>query len=93
MDLPPIKCLALFLSTVLPYLSPETVLLADTLVWSSEQLSWSKLRLVLVAKFGFGVLRVAAKGFRAGWLCVSYVVLLAVLHVLLKGRYIYLYIL
>ena len=71
MDLPPIKCLALFLSTVLPYLSPETVLLSDTLVWTSEQLTWSKLGLRLVAKFGFGVLRFAAKGFRAGWIKVS----------------------
>jgi len=40
----------LFLSPVLAYLGPEIVLLVNTLVWSSEQLTWSKLRLELVEK-------------------------------------------
>ena len=49
-----------------PALGPETVPLDNTLVCSSEQLTWLKLRLGLVAKFGFGVFSGAAKGFRAG---------------------------
>ena len=44
----------------------KSVRLVNTLVWSSGQLTWSKLRLGLVAKFGFGVFSGAAKGFRAG---------------------------
>jgi hypothetical protein len=33
-------------------------------VWTSEKLTWPNLRLGLVAKFGFGLLSGAAKGFR-----------------------------
>jgi hypothetical protein len=40
-------------------------------VWSSGQFTWSKLRLGLVAKFGFGEYSGAAKGFCAGSVCYS----------------------
>ena len=43
--------LPLFLSPVLSYLGPDSVLLVNTVVWSSEKLPWSKLRLGLFAKF------------------------------------------
>jgi len=43
-------------------LGPEIFLLEDTLVWSSEQLTWSKLRLGLVEKFGFGDSQARPKG-------------------------------
>jgi len=49
-----------------------------------------KLRLGLVAKFGFGLFSSAAKGFLAG--CVSEVVLLLILLVFFKDMYIYLFI-
>ena len=46
--------LPLFLSPVLPYPGPETGLVEDTLVWSTEQFTWSKLGWGLVAKLCFG---------------------------------------
>jgi len=65
MDLRRVNIFLLILPPVLVHLGPETVFLVDTLVWSSEQLTWSKLRLGRVAKFGFGVFSGVAKGFRA----------------------------
>ena len=53
MDLRLVNQFNLFLSPVLPYPGPETGLVEDTLVWSSEQFTWSKLCLGLVAKFCF----------------------------------------
>jgi len=43
--------LSLFLSPVLPSPWPETGLVEDILVWSSEDITWSKLRVGMVAKF------------------------------------------
>jgi hypothetical protein len=69
MDLRHVSQFTLFLSPVLPYLGPEIGLVEDTLVWSSEQFTWSKLLLGLVAKFCFGEYSGAVKGFRAGSVC------------------------
>jgi hypothetical protein len=40
MDLRRVNQFTPFLSPVLPYLWPETYLLENTLVWTSEQLTW-----------------------------------------------------
>jgi hypothetical protein len=46
--------LHIFLTLVLPYLGPESGLVEDIFVWSSEEMTWSKLLLGLLAKFSFG---------------------------------------
>jgi hypothetical protein len=67
MDLHGVNLFTPFLFPVLPYLDPETFLLKDTLGLTSVLLTWSKFRLGLFAKFGFGVFSGAAAGFRAGF--------------------------
>jgi hypothetical protein len=57
--------------SVLPYPEPETGLVEDTLVWLSEQFTWSNLGLGLVAKLCFGEHSGTAKGFRAASVCYS----------------------
>jgi hypothetical protein len=42
---------------------PEPGLVKDTLVWKSEEITWSKLRLGLVENFGFSGYLFAAGGF------------------------------
>ena len=54
---------------VLPFPESETGLVEDTLVWSSEQFTLSKLGLGLLAKFCFDEYSGAAKGFRTGFVC------------------------
>jgi hypothetical protein len=66
MDLRRVNLFTHFPLPVLPSLGPENFLLVNTLVWSSEQLTWSILLLGLVAKFGFGLFSGTVKGFRAG---------------------------
>jgi len=50
---------------------PETDLVEDTLVWSSEKFILSNLSSVLVAKFCFREQSGRAKGFCAGFVCVA----------------------
>jgi len=69
MNLRRVNQFTLFLSPVVPYPGPETGLVKDTLVWSSEQFTLPELGLGLVAKLGFGEHSGAEKGFRAGSVC------------------------
>lgn len=69
---------------------PETGLVKDTLVWTSEEITWSKLRLGLVENFGFSGYLVAAEGFVLAALVT--VLLLAVRSCIVYGQiHIYLY--
>ena len=60
---------SLFLSPVLHYTGPETGLVEDALVWSSEQFTLPKFGLGLVAKLCFGEYSGATKRFRADSVC------------------------
>jgi hypothetical protein len=64
----------LYLSAVLTYPGAETGLVDDTLLWSSEKFTSSKLSLELVSKLCFGEYSGAAVSFRAGSVCCTSVV-------------------
>ena len=74
-DLRRVNQFTFFHSPVLPYPGPETCLVEDSLGWSSEQFTFPKLSLELVAKFRFGKYSGAAKGFHVCSVCVKLVLL------------------
>jgi len=86
MDLSRVNQFTPFLSPVVPHPGPASGLAEDTLVWSSEHFTCSKLRLGLAAKFCSGESSGAAKGFRAGSVCYRQSVLL-----LFRDGYMYIY--
>jgi hypothetical protein len=75
-----------------PLPGSKTGLIEDTLVWSSEQFTFSKLRLELVTKFCSGEYSGAAKGFRNGSVCCTCVAGSRSMYCLGTDIYIYIYI-